>query len=220
MRCTGGETQAGPPQFSRPSMTTLLGSAKLSLFFGLWCASGLIPLVLLHAVATARPLPLLAAALWYAYRLLFPARPWPALRRAFSLDTTQYFASQRLLFASDTESGRGRAAKEGKSKLKAQAPPADDARMLCFHPHGMLCCGWTVANSGAALSGSEVTWLAADVLLALPGIGDFLRWNATEGVSAANLRRLMARHQRRLAPSGRIGPPLAYPLWPRFSWLA
>ena len=65
--------------------------------------------------------------------------------------------------------------------------------MLCFHPHGMLCCGWTVANSGAALSASRVTWLAADALLALPGIGDFLRWNATEGVGAANLRRLMAR---------------------------
>lgn len=177
-------------------MATVLGSAKLCLFFGLWCGSGLIPVVLLHALATARPLPLLAAALWYAYRLLFPARPWPALRRAFSLDPTPYFASQRLLFAAETGAKRGRqgagAARGADAGAQAQAPPADDARMLCFHPHGMLCAGWTVANSGAALSGSDITWLAADVLLALPGIGDFLRWNAT-GASRYGHRGLDAR---------------------------
>ena len=159
-------------------MTTALGFAKLFLFFGLWVGAGLVPFVLLYSAATARPLPLLVAAFWLAYRLLFPARPWPALRHAFCLDASPYFASQRLVFAGAQPAG---------------PPPADDARMMCFHPHGMLCCGWTVANAGEALRGSDVTWLAADVLFALPGIADFLRWNATEGVGGANLRRLMAR---------------------------
>jgi hypothetical protein len=68
-------------------------------------------------------------------------RPWPALRRVFCLDDSPYFASQRLVFVGD----------------KAAAPPPDDARMLCFHPHGMLCCGWTVANAGAALRSAGVT---------------------------------------------------------------
>ena len=158
-------------------MTTALGFAKLCLFYGLWCGAGLVPFALLYAMYTARALPLLAAAFWLAYRVLCPARPWPALRRLFCLDASPYFASQRLMFAGD----------------KGAAPPADDARMLCFHPHGMLCCGWTVANAGAALRSAAVTWLAADVLFLLPGIADFLRWNATEGVGGANLRRLMAR---------------------------
>ena len=160
-------------------MATALGFAKLCLFYGLWTGAGLVPFALLYAAATARPLPLLCAAFWLAYRLLFPAQPWPALRRVFCLDASPYFASQRLVFAG----------------AKAAAPPADDARMLCFHPHGMLCCGWTVANAGAALRSARVTWLAADVLFLLPGIADFLRWNATEGVGAHNMRRLMVRRK-------------------------
>ena len=122
-------------------MATALGFAKLCLFYGLWTGAGLVPFALLYAAAAAKPLPLLCAAFWLAYRLFVPARPWPALRRMFCLDASPYFASQRLVFAG----------------AKAAAPPADDARMLCFHPHGMLCCGWTVANAGAALRSAGVT---------------------------------------------------------------
>ena len=45
------------------------------------------------------------------------------------------------------------------------------------------------------------SWLAADVLFLLPGIADFLRWNATEGVGASNMRRLMAGASRPLRAS-------------------
>jgi hypothetical protein len=81
--------------------------------------------------------------------------------------------------------------------------PPDDGRMLAFHPHGMLCCGWTVANASALFARAGVTWLVADVLLLLPCIADFLRWNGSAAVGAASLRRLLARRRNvALLPGG------------------
>ena len=165
--------------------TTALGVAKLCWFNGLWVASGGGPLLLAYALLARDSRLLLAFALYAAYRHLRPARTWPALRRAFRLDATPYFAAQELRY-------------DG-----FEALPPDDARMLCFHPHGVLCCGWTVANAHPALDAARVTWLAADVLLALPGIGDFLRWCKTRGVGAATLRRMLAaRRNVALLPGG------------------
>jgi len=157
-----------------------LAAVRLWLFFSVWTLSpvALILLVLgtLRALvppfSLATSTPLLFLLLYLPYRALRPARPWPALRRVFRMDGSRYFKRQELVLSTPLE--------------------PDSGAMLAFHPHGILCVGWTLANAHAALTQAAVHWLAADVLLALPFIGDFLAWNATEGVGAANMRRRMS----------------------------
>jgi 2-acylglycerol O-acyltransferase 2 len=138
--------------------------------------SGGIPFLLLYALLTRWPAPLVAAASYHVFRRLSPARTWPALRAAFCLDSAQYFRTQAIVFEDAAD---------------AAGLPPDDGRVLAFHPHGMLCCGWTLCNASARFA--SVTWLVADVLLLLPGISDFLKWNASDGVGGATLRRLLSR---------------------------
>ena len=141
-----------------------------------------VPWFVLIRLSQGRAGPALALAGWHVFRKLSPARTWPALRAWFRLDTTPYWWDGKTVF-------------DGFEKLD------DEGSLLSFHPHGMLCCGWTTCN--ANLRFSSVTWLVADALLSLPFISDFLRWNKSESVGIRNMKRLLA--QRRnvaLLPGG------------------
>ncbi len=147
----------------------------------------LVPVFLLHCLLTKRVEGLLVFLAYHALRRVRTARTWPSLRQLFCLDGTQYWRSQRVVL--------------DHAGFKDGLVPHDGGRMLAFHPHGMLCCGWTLCNASARFS--AVTWLVADVLLAVPFISDFLRWHASEPVGAASLRRaLAARRTVALLPGG------------------
>lgn len=153
---------------------TFAGTLKFGFFTGLWVGSLAVVPLLLALALSGHTAPFAAWCLLALFRRVVPARPWDALRDVLCLDETPYFSSQHIVFA------------EGKP------PPAGDARVLCFHPHGLLCCAWTLGNTCSALRTSSVSWLAADSLLALPLISDFLRCCATLPVSAPTFRRLLA----------------------------
>ena len=61
--------------------------------------------------------------------------------------------------------------------------------LFAFHQHGMLCCGWTVANASRRFA--SITWLVADILLAIPFVSDFLSWHKCERVGAAHMREVL-----------------------------
>lgn len=168
-----------------------VAALRLWIFFSVWTLSPLALILLVLGSANAlvppyslaRSTPLLFLLAYLPYRQLRPARPWPALRRLFRMDGTPYFKRQELVLSTPLV--------------------ADSGAMLAFHPHGILCVGWTLANAHAAFTQAAVHWLAADVLLALPFLGDFLAWNATEGVGATNMRlRMATRANVALLPGG------------------
>jgi hypothetical protein len=158
----------------------MLGQAKLLFFFGTWVVSAFLPIIIAVRLAQLRPFPLLAYLAWRLYRSVAPAQNWTALRSFFRLDTTPYWQRQRVVFESEPEA---------------------EGVMLAFHPHGMLCCGWTVCNASATFS--RFTWLVADALLALPFISDFLRWNGSDSAAAPSLKRLLGKRRNvALLPGG------------------
>lgn len=53
----------------------------------------------------------------------------------------------------------------------------------------MLCCGWTVANASRRFA--NITWLVADILLAIPLVSDFLGWHKCEPVGSAHMRKVL-----------------------------
>jgi len=159
-----------------------LGFARLLVFFSVWTFSTFLPLLLVVRLVQGSAWPLCAFLLYWSFRRLLPAQAWPWLRSVFCLDHSPYWRTQRTVL-------------DGFKDLPTESC------LLAFHPHGMLCCGWTVCNASKQFAG--VTWLVADILLLLPCISDFLRWNASEGVSAPSLRRLLARRRNvALLPGG------------------
>jgi hypothetical protein len=169
-----------------PGGKSLAGTAKLLLFTAVWVltSSLLLPAVAVATLLWRSPWPLIAFLCWYPFRALFPAQRWPLLRRMFRLDKTPFWRSQRLILH---EAGF------------AEVPP--EGHLLAFHPHGMLCCGWTLANASSAFR--HITWLVADVLLLIPLVGDFMRWHACEPVGAAHMKKVLrSRRSCALLPGG------------------
>ena len=167
----------------------MAGTVKLLTFTGVWVllSALLLPSVAIVTLLWRTPWPLTALLFWYGYRALFPARHWPALRSFFRLDVTPFWRTQRLVLDEAGFGSAGEVPREG--------------HMFAFHPHGMLCCGWMLANSSAAFK--HLTWLVADVLLLIPLVGDWMRWHGCEPVGAAHMKKVL--HSRRscaLLPGG------------------
>lgn len=89
------------------------------------------------------------------------------------MDKTTYYRSQNLIF------------EEGDLE-------PDKRTMLAFHPHGILCCGWSTTVVSAVLRAAKVTFLVADTLFMLPGIREMLLWNNTRAADSRTMRKLMA----------------------------
>lgn len=102
--------------------------------------SGFIPLLLVYALLTRWPAPLLAAAGYHAFRRVHPARPWPAVRRLFRMDGVAYFAEQRIVF----------------ERPEDERMPPDDGRMLAFHPHGACARASCVSQRRCAAAALEL----------------------------------------------------------------
>ena len=165
---------------------SLSGTVKLFVFTAVWVLSAALlpPAVVFGTLLWRSPWPLAGLLCFYAYRALFPARHWPQLRCLFCLDDTPFWRSQRIVL---NEAGFD------------SAPP--EGHLFAFHPHGMLCCGWTLANASRAFR--HITWLVADVLLLVPLVSDFLRWHRCESVASNHMKKVLAsRRSCALLPGG------------------
>ena len=63
--------------------------------------------------------------------------------------------------------------------------------LFTFHPHGILCCGWSLCGSmSLELSKANIYFMGTDVLFSLPLISDMLTWYHS---GAANKENMIAR---------------------------
>ena len=165
-----------PPPPAHPPYPTMslihctpLGFFQLFLFFAAWLGSaGLFPLAiaLFYLYGVKAPAILLVA--YYVYRFLFPRRPWRAAHK-FNCDVcagNSYFKTQRMVF--DEAAGLGRDGVELKP---------GQSSLFCFHPHGILCCGWSLnGNMNGSLFKGDVHFMGTDALFQLPMVSDLLTW--------------------------------------------
>ena len=132
----------------------------------LWCGFRLLPLALALPVAVQY-----CAGPWIG-------RPWPAFAQLLKALNPRAFYRRCELRFDDGAGGAGIA----KSKT-----------MLCYHPHGMICCGFSwngVHAPEAVLAGFQ--WLVVDVLLSLPLFGLVCGWcNNIKGASRVSMLECM-----------------------------
>lgn len=148
-------------------VTTTQGCIGYGIFLASWVgAISIVPGILAAFVLSRGASPyswlMLALVVYYVFRWLVPARRWPALHSALARATQSkagtYFR-QQLTVVEDT------------------VPPKNGKTLLAFHPHGVLCCGWSINGCmGTELLDSEVSWLGTGALFKLPVISDMLTW--------------------------------------------
>lgn len=64
--------------------------------------------------------------------------------------------------------------------------------LLCVHPHGILCCGWTLAASSQAFLPSKMSWLVADILTYVPFFSNLMIPLGGGSAAKKNMLRLMS----------------------------
>ena len=94
--------------------------------------------------------------------------------------------------------------REGTIFEDADAVKPDSSSLFCFHPHGILCCGWSVnGNLNKHLFDANVHFMGTDALFVLPGISDDLSWHNCGPASKKNmLDRMSAEQNLALIPGG------------------
>lgn len=131
--------------------------------------------------------PLLALIGYYSWKALFPSKPWNAFMRLYRYSFSRgYFRTQTLII-------EGEAVKRG------------DKVLLGFHPHGALCCGWTLANASEGLGSlsTGMKWLVAPLLFKIPLISEVLSWNSVASAEPRSMKKIMATGQNvSLLPGG------------------
>ena len=164
---------------------TWRGFVGLGGFFHIWVgATTLIPLAVIALVVWHVWWPSLLLAAYYAFRFFVPRQPWPAVHEALSasLHTPggRYFTRQVTV-------------------IDGEPVRPDSSTLLAFHPHGILCCGWSVNGCmGRELGASaKISWLGTGALFWLPLISDVLRYFRGASADGPSMRRLMGASMRR-----------------------
>ena len=156
-------------------MASFLGFVQLFVFFATWLGSAAFPgLVLAIWWFSGNLVGLIVLVGYYSFRAVFPRGRWAWLHRK-QIDMAKrnpYFRRQDTVFEKKV--------------------PADSKSLLCVHPHGILCCGWSLnLNMDADIYESGVTFLGTDVLFKLPFISDMLSWYGCGPASKENMLSLM-----------------------------
>lgn len=173
---------------------TMRGRVQLFTFFGSWmlgAGAWPITIVLLLLGGTYRPLGMCTMFLLVAYHLYRAVRPravWPWFLREQQMCAFQnhYFHTQQLIV-------------EGDAELKP-----DSKQLFAFHPHGILCCGWSLnGNMSILLAKAKIYWMGTDALFYCPIISDMLTWYNCGPVSKQNmLTRMESGENLALIPGG------------------
>ncbi|GMH73989.1 hypothetical protein TrST_g6649 [Triparma strigata] len=146
-------------------------------FFGIWVGSPVIPVACIgSALAKYSNKPLMGLVAYYSYAYFFPAKPSKFVLWLYGA------CLQRCYFKKQTVVVLGEEVKR------------DDKTLCCFHPHGALSCGWTLANASRSLGSltTNMRWLVAPLLFKIPLINEVLRWNSVQSVTPQNFKRVMA----------------------------
>jgi len=162
---------------------------QLFLFFGSWLGgAAVVPAGLAFWWWYGQPWLLILLASYYVYRFFFPRKAWLRLHalQCDSAHNHRYFDVQETVF------------EEG------EAPAPTSKALLAFHPHGILCCGWSLnGNCNKEVLKSNVFWLGTDALFMLPVISDMLSWYNCGPASKQNMLRLMGKGENlALLPGG------------------
>ncbi|GMI56059.1 hypothetical protein ScalyP_jg755 [Parmales sp. scaly parma] len=153
------------------------GFIGLLVFFTLWCFTPfIIPTAIFFSYSHSNHSLSLAILLYYSFRYIIPATKWPTVYQGMvdCFKCHSYFKRQGVVLI---------------------GPPIapDSKTMLCFHPHGALCVGWTFAIGNELLCGvkTKITWLVAPLLFRIPLISDYLRWMQVGPIGPAQMKKLM-----------------------------
>ncbi|KAF0696130.1 Aste57867_13106 [Aphanomyces stellatus] len=133
---------------------------------------GLVAFVLIPAT---RAYILVFVLVYYGTRPLIPLRRSQTAVAWFThVNATHYFHKQALVREDPTP-----------------IPPASKT-MLAYHPHGILCCGWSVHGAmHASWTSSNISWLVADVLFKLPFVSNAMSWGGCSSAAKRNFEGLM-----------------------------
>lgn len=149
---------------------------QLFIFFGGWISGAcLVPTGIVLWWYYNHYWLILLLIIYFVYRFVFPRKPWLSLHHVQCQSTEQhrYFDVQKTVF-------------------EEELPPPTSKALLTFHPHGILCCGWSLnGNCNGEVLKSNVFWLGTDALFKLPFISDMLTWYNCGPASKANMLRLM-----------------------------
>ena len=104
----------------------VLGFVRLACYFSAWIFGSFAWPTALICAAFHKFTPIYILIFYHAFRLVFPAKQWPAFKRAFNLNIAPYCNSQRIVF------------EEG-----ASVPKPDSKVLLAVSPHGILTLGWS-----------------------------------------------------------------------------
>lgn len=167
---------------------SVLSTAILATFYTSWIVFPLVPVgCLLSPLLFGTYVPTLIIGTYWLGRGMSRPTPKPWLAKLFSrVVRGSYFRSGNVII---------------------HGPPIRPSsnEMLCFHPHGIFCCGWTTAQLTELLTfpNSGIHWLVADQLFRIPILNEIFSYFGCESVSASNMKRLMRRRENiALLPGG------------------
>jgi len=161
---------------------TLPGLLGLGSFYHTWVGATLIVPLTVLALLCGVWWPGCVLGVYYTYRAVVPRRPWPwlhaTLSRLIHSPSGRYFRQQKTVFEAAPGTGE---TLQPRSKT-----------LLAFHPHGVLCAGWSVNGCmGQELLDSRIHWLGTSALFKLPVISDVLSWYRGQSADGASMKSLM-----------------------------
>jgi hypothetical protein len=119
----------------------LLGFLRLFTFYGSWMLGATIWPIALIAAYFHVFFPLYIVVAYHTYRFFFPAKYWPAFKRAYNLNIDPYCRSQKIVF------------EEG-----ATVPKPDSRVLLAVSPHGILTMGFCFLLSSEEFFDCNIKW--------------------------------------------------------------
>ena len=137
---------------------------NVNAFLVIWFTGALfIPISFTLSVLQLTYIPIYILLLYYLLHTLKPLHYWRKFHR-FNIaieSKYKYFAEQKLILHSKAE----------------QSIQRDSKKLLCWHPHGVVCMGWSMnGNSKQYFMDKRFNWLSADSLFMLPFIRDYLSY--------------------------------------------
>lgn len=189
------------------------------LLFGIWIGSAFFLVsAVLGAIVFQRFELLILLTFYYTYRSIFPRKPWPAYHAFVCrwVQTSPYFQSLSLVFDHGDDHGH-KISEDNNVQTDAKMIEKDSKSLLCFHPHGILCCAWSLAaGSNAVFLDRDIQWLVASNLFhVFPFISDVIGWmSGGAATKDTMIRRMKAGKNLALLPGGfEVSSTLCHSLW-------
>lgn len=175
-------------------MPDFIGFLHLFSCLGPWMASMFLPFVVLALCLLQCSLGFALVAvyvIYFVYRRFVPRGTWHQAWDFMSKTsgTHHYFANQQTVL------------EEG---MTADDLKPNSKKLFCFHPHGIMCIGWSLNGCMApVLHKSDISFMVAENLMGLAFISDILSWYGCSAASKENIcKRMKTSQNLALLPGG------------------